>query len=32
MNLVFGYMGPGFPETKWPLVSINRSDKAPKAW
>ncbi len=32
MNLVFGYMGPGFPDTKWPLVSVNRSEKAPRAY
>lgn len=32
MNLVFGYMGPGFPEPKMPLVSINRSEKAPRAY
>ncbi len=31
-NLVFGYMGPGFPEPKMPLVSINRSEKTPRAY
>ena len=30
--LVFGYIGPGFPEPKVPLVSINRSENAPRAY
>ncbi len=30
--LLFGYIGPGFPNAKVPLVSINRSENAPKAY
>ena len=32
MQLFFGYMGPGFPDPKVPLISVNRSDKAPRAF
>jgi NAD(P)-dependent dehydrogenase (short-subunit alcohol dehydrogenase family) len=30
--LAFAYIGPGFPDPKLPLVSINRSENAPKAF
>lgn len=30
LPLMFGYMGPGFPDPIVPLVSINRKDNAPK--
>jgi NAD(P)-dependent dehydrogenase (short-subunit alcohol dehydrogenase family) len=30
--LVFGYIGPGFPDAKLPLVSINRSENKPRAY
>ena len=32
MPLLFGYLGSGFPKPAVPLVSINRSDNAPKAY
>jgi NAD(P)-dependent dehydrogenase (short-subunit alcohol dehydrogenase family) len=30
LSLMFGYMGPGFPDPIVPLVSINRKDKIPR--
>jgi len=30
--LLFAYIGPGFPKPAVPLVSVNRSDKAPRAY
>jgi NAD(P)-dependent dehydrogenase (short-subunit alcohol dehydrogenase family) len=32
MQLFFGYIGPGFPDPKFPLTSVNRSDNAPPAY
>ncbi len=32
LPIVFAYMGPGFPDPKVPLVSINRSEKKPRAY
>ena len=32
MQLFFGYIGPGFPDPKVPLTSVNRSDNAPRAF
>jgi NAD(P)-dependent dehydrogenase (short-subunit alcohol dehydrogenase family) len=31
-SLFFGYIGPGFPNPKVPLVSINRSENKPRAY